>query len=182
MIKLTTVCAIAALFIGTGAAHAQGYYGPRHGHGGYGPPAGGGWYGMAGCGLGSLIFGPVDTPGAQILAATTNATLGSQTFGITSGTSNCVAGGVVRAEREQTAFAEANFRDLKRDMAAGGGEFLKAFSTLLGCEPAVEPSLARMAQSRYETIVPSENTTPLEVVVALKTELASGTGPGESLQ
>src|SRR6476620_4123342 len=105
--------------IGDAPAHAQWRGQPPPGP----PPPGyrayGGWYGMAGCGLGSLIFGPVNTPGAQILAATTNATFGSQTFGITSGTSNCVSGGVVALDREQTAFAEVNFNDLKRDMASG---------------------------------------------------------------
>jgi hypothetical protein len=128
---------------------------------------------MAGCGLGSLLFGPVDTPGAQVLAATTNTTSGSQTFGITSGTSNCVSGGVMRAEREQAAFAEINFPDLKRNMAAGGGEFLGAFATLLGCEPASQPALARMTQSRYEAILPSEDTTPIELVVHVKGEIAA---------
>ena len=45
-------------------------------------------YGTAGCGLGSMIFG--DQKGAiQILAATTNSIFGTQTFGITTGTSNC---------------------------------------------------------------------------------------------
>ncbi len=45
-------------------------------------------YGEAGCGLGSMIFG--DSPGfVQVLAATTNGCSGSQTFGITTGTSNC---------------------------------------------------------------------------------------------
>src|SRR4051812_16002049 len=82
-------------------------------------------YGMAGCGLGSLVFGQENTMLKQILAATTNGTFGSQTFGITSGTSNCTTAGVVKAQREQAAFVEVNFRDLKRDMAAGGGEFLK---------------------------------------------------------
>ncbi|HVT08514.1 MAG TPA: hypothetical protein VHO67_13730, partial [Polyangia bacterium] len=32
------------------------------------PGYGGGWYGMAGCGLGSVIFGPLNTPGAQVMA------------------------------------------------------------------------------------------------------------------
>ncbi len=45
-------------------------------------------YGMAGCGLGSLAFGD-DNGKIQIIAATTNGTSGTQTFGITSGTSNC---------------------------------------------------------------------------------------------
>ncbi len=49
---------------------------------------GSGTYGTAGCGLGSMAFG--NQKGAiQILAATTNGLFGTQTFGITSGTSNC---------------------------------------------------------------------------------------------
>jgi len=50
-------------------------------------------YGMAGCGLGSIAFGNDQTMFKQVLAATTNGTFGTQTFGITSGTSNCVSGG-----------------------------------------------------------------------------------------
>ncbi|MFN8945903.1 MAG: DUF3015 family protein, partial [Pseudobdellovibrionaceae bacterium] len=45
-------------------------------------------YGMAGCGLGSVVFG--DKPGfIQIFAATLNSIGGNQTFGISLGTSNC---------------------------------------------------------------------------------------------
>src|SRR6266545_2071443 len=45
-------------------------------------------YGLAGCGLGSMLIG--SKPGiVQIFAATTNGSFGTQTFGITSGTSNC---------------------------------------------------------------------------------------------
>ena len=90
-------------------------------------------YGMAGCGLGSLVFQNDNAMIKQILAATTNGTFGSQTFGITSGTSNCTSGGVLKSEKEQAAFVEVNFRDLKQNMAAGGGEFLNSFGTLLGC-------------------------------------------------
>jgi hypothetical protein len=126
---------------------------------------------MAGCGLGSIIFGPVNTPGPQILAATTNGTFGSQTFGITSGTSNCVSSGVVALEREQTAFAEVNFTDLKREMAAGGGEYVTSFATLLGCDDASKPALAKMMQARYETLLPSERTTPVELVAGVHAQI-----------
>ena len=44
-------------------------------------------YGMAGCGLGSMLFGD---GGLQTSAATTNGIVANQSFGITSGTSNCV--------------------------------------------------------------------------------------------
>jgi hypothetical protein len=126
-------------------------------------------YGMAGCGLGSLVF--KENNMTQILAATTNGTFANQTFGITSGTSNCVSGGVVKAEREQAAFAEVNFQDLKRNMATGGGEFLTSFATLLGCDDAAKPVLAKMTQTKYESILPSEKTTPIQMLVGVKTQI-----------
>ena len=56
-------------------------------------------YGAAGCGLGAIVFG--SKPGMiQVLAATTNATFYSQTFGITTGTSEC-GGGAVKVQAEQ---------------------------------------------------------------------------------
>src|SRR4029078_11600959 len=91
-------------------------------------------------------LGSKENTGMHILAATTNGTFGNQTFGITSGTSNCTNGGVVKAQREQAAFASGNFQDLKRNMAAGGGEFLTSFSSLLGCEDTAKPALAHMTQ------------------------------------
>ncbi|HVT06953.1 MAG TPA: DUF3015 family protein, partial [Polyangia bacterium] len=137
------------------------------------PGYGGGWYGMAGCGLGSVIFGPLNTPGAQVMAASTNAT-GVQTFAITSGTSNCISGGVVAMDRRQEVFAEVNFRDLKRDMAAGGGEYLSAFEDLLGCDAAVHPDVARVMQAEYETLLPSESTTPDQLVGAVHARISAG--------
>jgi hypothetical protein len=128
-------------------------------------------YGMAGCGLGSLLFGTDNTKLMQILAATTNGTFGSTTFGITSGTSNCVEGGVVKAQREQAAFAEVNFLDLKKNMAMGGGEFLASFSTLLGCEDAAKPAFFKMTQTKYESILPSESTTPMGMLSSLKLQM-----------
>ena len=128
-------------------------------------------YGMAGCGLGSLLFGTDNTKLMQILAATTNGTFGTQTFGITSGTSNCIEGGVVKAEREQAAFAEVNFRDLKRNMAMGGGEYLASFSTLLGCEDTAKPTFFKMTQMKYESILPSESTTPMGMLTSVKLQI-----------
>jgi hypothetical protein len=128
-------------------------------------------YGMAGCGLGSLVFQNDNSMIKQILAATTNGTFGSQTFGITSGTSNCTSGGVLKSEKEQAAFVEVNFRDLKRDMAAGGGEFLNSFGTLLGCEDSAKAKLGKMTQDKYEALVPTESTTPMQLLQSLKTQV-----------
>lgn len=128
-------------------------------------------YGMAGCGLGSLVFQGDNSMIKQVLASTTNGTFGSQTFGITSGTSNCTSAGVLKSEKEQAAFVEVNFRDLKRDMAAGGGEFLNSFGTLLGCEDSAKPTLGKMTQVKYETLVPAANTTPMQLLSSLKTQI-----------
>jgi hypothetical protein len=155
MRKLALVGTAFGVMLGASVVHAQGYN-------------------MAGCGLGSMAFKD-NSMGSQILAATTNGIFGNQTFGITSGTSNCVSGGVVKAQREQAAFAEVNFQDLKRNMASGGGEFLTSFATLLGCEDAAKPVLAQMTQAKYEAILPSDKTTPVELVVGVKTQIKADT-------
>ncbi len=127
-------------------------------------------YGMAGCGLGSLVM-KENSLVMQVLAATTNGTSGSQTFGITSGTSNCVSGGMVKAQREQTAFAEVNFQDLKRNMATGGGEFVVSFASLLGCEDRAKAGFVKMTQDKYETIFTNAKTTPIQMLQTVKSEI-----------
>jgi hypothetical protein len=128
-------------------------------------------YGLAGCGLGAMLFGNDNSTGKQILAATTNGSFGTQTFGITSGTSNCTSGGIIKAEREQAAFAEVNFQDIKANMAAGGGEFLASFATLLGCEDSSKVTLAKMSQDKFEVIVPSAATTPIQMLTTIKQQI-----------
>src|SRR5512138_978635 len=73
-----------------------------------------GVYGTAGCGLGSMAFG--NQKGAiQILAATTNSLFGTQTFGITSGTSNC--GEAAVGSKGTRIFIEGNRDALAKDAA-----------------------------------------------------------------
>ncbi|MEK6606031.1 MAG: DUF3015 family protein [Myxococcota bacterium] len=130
-----------------------------------------GSYGMAGCGLGSLVFdGSSNGKGSQILAATTNGTFGSQTLGITSGTSNCTADGTIAANREQEAFVEVNLKSIERDAASGGGEYLAALGDLMGCEKNAQPALFSVAQDRYDAIFPANDAAAAQVLVALKTQ------------
>jgi hypothetical protein len=151
MRRLAVSATIAGMMmLGASVAHAQGY-------------------GMAGCGLGSLVL-KENTIVMQILAGTLNGT-GGQIFAITSGTSNCTSGGVIKAQREQAAFAEVNFQDLKRNMATGGGEFLTSFATLLGCEDPAKPALARMTQTRFASILPTDKTTPMELLSGVKSQI-----------
>ncbi len=92
---------------------------------------GAGSYGTAGCGLGSMVFGN-EAGGIQILAATTNGTVGSQTFGITSGTSNCGNGAFAKAE--VNSFIQSNTASLENDVVRGQGETLSTLNNMLGCD------------------------------------------------
>jgi hypothetical protein len=86
-------------------------------------------YGTAGCGLGSLIFSP-GSGFTQIFAATTNGSSANQTFGITSGTSNCDTGpGGATAKN----YVRANRVALAKDISRGKGATLSALSEVAGC-------------------------------------------------
>ena len=112
-------------------------------------------YGAAGCGLGSLVLG--SKPGfMQVFAATTNGTFGSQTFGITTGTSNCGGGMLSQAHTEQKIYAYNNFDSLKSDMAKGEGERLNNLASLMGCSSEVAPRLGNVTQSNFDTIYTSD--------------------------
>jgi hypothetical protein len=109
-------------------------------------------YGSAGCGLGSMVIG--NAPGfVQIFAATTNGIFASQTLGITSGTSNCrrVEAPIRRGEI-QKGFVAMNLDNLSRDAAAGGGEYLAAFGTVLGCEAGVRADLFQVSKDHHAEI------------------------------
>ena len=115
-------------------------------------------YGAAGCGLGSMVFG--NKPGAmQILAATTNGTFASQTFGITTGTSNC--DGSLMGGAGAKVFIEANKEALAKDISRGQGETLKNLASLAGC--ADSSAVGGALQKQFSTIFPSA-ATPVETV------------------
>ncbi len=107
-------------------------------------------YGSAGCGLGSLAFQKNDM--TQVLAATTNGTFGSQTFGITFGTSNCNAEGMVKLSMARESFIEANYKDLSRDAAAGKGEYVNSLAVLYGYTPQTAWQFSQLLQKNYTTI------------------------------
>ncbi|TGL15194.1 DUF3015 domain-containing protein [Leptospira meyeri] len=107
-------------------------------------------YGMAGCGLGSMV--PVwKNDIGQVLAATTNGSLSSQTFGITSGTSNCTTDGIVRADRAQEVFVTYNEGPLELETTRGNGERIQAIASLLGC-PTHSIELGKLMKEKHSFI------------------------------
>jgi hypothetical protein len=115
-------------------------------------------YGLAGCGLGSMLFH--DQRGlVQVLAATSNGTFGTQTFGISSGTSNCEE---TKASAQSTkSFVQANREAVSKDIARGSGETISSVSTLAGCaDPA---AVGNALQRDFKTIFPNAKVTDVAV-------------------
>jgi Protein of unknown function (DUF3015) len=125
-----------------------------------------------GCGLGTIAWEGQSGQGPQILAATTNGTFGTQTFGITSVTSGCARGGRVYRPDELAAFIGPNMDKFVQEMAVGRGETLASAADLIGIEDADRDAFFAAAQRNFSRIVPSEMVTASDVAVSLNAVMA----------
>ncbi len=131
----------------------------------YHSSSGGAAYGVAGCGLGTYVFKDHQSKIQMILGATTNGTSGNQTFGISTGTSNCeIADGKWAQFSEADSFVAANYDRLQRDTAAGEGESLQALSQLMGCQSGAP--LGAVAKRNYDRIFTGTTARNAPAVVA----------------
>ena len=126
-----------------------------------------GRYGAAGCGLGSMAFG--SQPGAvQILAATTNGLFGTQTFGITTGTSNCGTSLFAQGTKN---FVDANREALAKDISRGQGEAIGALTVINACQDS--RAVGTALQKNFKAIFPSEDASNEQVTTAILDTLQS---------
>ncbi len=121
-------------------------------------------YGLAGCGLGSVLMGK---NGNQIFAATTNGTVYSQFFGITSGTLNCVDDPNAEVASNVDRYILVNQAALAGDIARGNGETLSALSFVMGCKDVNKADLGQALQKNFEHIFPNSEVAPNEVTDAI---------------
>ena len=115
-----------------------------------------------GCGLGSLIIKDQSSSILQALAATTNATSGNQTFGITSGTSNCNQPNSFVSNEKLNKFVEDNMDELALDISAGKGETLSTVAKLMNVEN--NPEFSAKLQANFSDIYSSQNVTSANVI------------------
>jgi len=123
-----------------------------------------------GCGLGKLAWGDFKKQkniAPQVMMATTNGTFGSQTFGISSGTSGCTNDGQVWAEHKVTMFAAINSEDLSQEMAQGQGAHLASLATLMGVPAEQQAEFFAMTQERYLALIQAGDGSPVAMVKAL---------------
>ena len=128
-----------------------------------------------GCGLGKLAWGEYKGQkeiAPQVLQATTNGTFGSQTFGISFGTSGCTNDGKIMSEQKTTMFASLNFEALTAEMAQGKGEHLASLASLMGVPTEQHPAFFAMTQERYTSLVQAGEASPVALVKSLNDAIA----------
>ena len=128
-----------------------------------------------GCGLGKLAwmdYGGQKQIAPQVMMATTNGTFGSQTFGISSGTSGCTNDGTVMKNKHVNLMSASAFESLIQEMAQGHGEHLASLATLLGVPEADQPAFFALVQEKYSVLVSSSQTTALDLLQALQAAMA----------
>jgi len=137
---VVTVVAVSLVFVGAAFAAGQAHS-------------------NTGCGLGTMLFkGNADNSVVlQTFQATTNGIYGNQTFGITTGTSDCAQPKNFVSNQQLNEFMVANMDNLARDIAQGRGETLDAFAELAGIPAEKRPEFYAQLQSGFARIFTSSN-------------------------
>ncbi|APJ04013.1 DUF3015 family protein [Silvanigrella aquatica] len=132
--------------------------------------------GSAGCGLGSIVFKGNEWY-KQILAVTTNDSTGSQTLGITTGTSNCAPGLFGDAQKQQD-YVVANLTSIEREAAQGSGKTLNGLASVLGCDDSQNQVFGIYTQKKYSEIFNSNDAN--QILLNLKSALQKDTPLSQS--
>ena len=121
----------------------------------------------SGCGIGWQV-----APKQSLISSSTrsivNATF-SNTIAMTLGTSGCAQHSIVKNDSKGIHFAEANMNQLAVQMASGHGEFITSFAEVFGCQNS--RAFGSMVQANYETVLPSEKTSGVELYNNVKAQI-----------
>lgn len=121
-----------------------------------------------GCGLGSMAWRGQSGVVPQVLAVTTNSFFGTQTFGISTGTSGCDPNGRITGGTQKMflTFLENNMEQFAFDASRGEGETLYTIAGILNV-PVSE--VASVSKEHFNDIFASEDVE----VVAVAEEMLS---------
>ena len=121
---------------------------------------------QTGCGLGSMLIKDDSTAVMLALQATTNATSGNQTFGITSGTLGCQKTQFVMNDIAEE-FVASNMDTLAKEIAMGHGETLDTLAELLNVED--KATFSASLQNNYNSIYSNQDVEMADVLDTIAT-------------
>ena len=117
-----------------------------------------------GCGLGTLLFEGKDGLVQQIFAATTNGFLGTQTFGISSGTLNCNQPAKWASNEQLNKFVAENMDNLAKDAAMGQGEYVDTLAELMDVPGSKRVEFSQMLQDNFSNIFTEASVSHVDVI------------------
>lgn len=124
-----------------------------------------------GCGLGSMAWRGQSGIIPQVLAVTTNNSFGTNTFGITFGTSGCDPNGRVTGGTGKMVLAviENNMEQFAMDASAGRGETIETIAGILNVD---SEKLGAAAQQNFAYLFTNENVEAVDLALKMM-ELAN---------
>lgn len=125
-----------------------------------------------GCGVGTILFEGQQGVAPQVLAVTTNGSLGNQTFGITSGTLGCTRDGVVKPPAEVRMLVVSSLDNLATEVARGEGETLDSLAALMRIEERDKARFLATLQANFARIFPSEEVSAEAVTTSMYAVMA----------
>ena len=119
-----------------------------------------------GCGLGSMAWRGQRGIAPQVLAVTTNGSFGSQTFGITFGTSGCDPNGRVSGGTGKMvlAFLENNMEQFAMDASRGEGETIETIAGILNMDKSL---VGAKSKQNFATLFPNPDVQAVDVTLSL---------------
>ncbi len=117
-----------------------------------------------GCGLGTLLFEGKGGLVQQILAATTNGSFGTQTFGISSGTLECNQPSKFASNEQLNNFVAENMDNLAKDAAMGQGEYVDTLAVLMGVSSSSRAEFSQMLQDNFSNIFTEASVSHVDVI------------------
>jgi Protein of unknown function (DUF3015) len=119
-----------------------------------------------GCGLGTMLWENKadDSSISQALQATTNGTFGSQTFGISTGTSECKQPTRFVKNEKVNQFVAHNIDNIAKDIAMGKGESLDTLAELMEVSADKRPAFYSKLQANFSRIFTSEKVEAADVI------------------
>ncbi len=121
-----------------------------------------------GCGVGTILWAGQSGLVPKVLAATTNGTLGNQTFGISTGTLGCQQNGVITSRVRLSMYTGSNIERLARDMSVGQGESLNVLADLMGISEEDRPVFFQATRDNFGQIFAPSNVTAGQVLDSLQ--------------
>lgn len=119
------------------------------------------------CGWGNMLFKGQNGKPAHVLAITTNASTGNNTFGVTSGTNGCSSRGTISYGGKEVIDVSSVMDEFSEDVARGEGEVITTMAVSLGIQAQDRAAFKQAMRDNFETIFPSENVTTEQVLAAM---------------